>query len=132
MAMTDPLADMLSRIRNAGLARLDKIEVPSSKLKKRIAEILEAEGYIGGHRLSDDGNQGKIELELRYQNDKSLTIRHLARVSRPGRRVYAKCDEIPKVKNGLGICIVSTSHGVMTDREARRRRVGGELVCEVW
>lgn len=132
MSMNDPLADMLTRVRNAGLARLEKVQVPSSKIKKRVAEILEEEGFIKGHRLIDDGQQGLIEIDIRYDVDKQIVIRKLARISKPGRRVYAKCDDIPKIKNGLGVCIVSTSQGVLTDREARKRRVGGELVCEVW
>lgn len=132
MSMTDPLADMLTRIRNAGLARLEKVQVPSSKLKYRVAEILTEEGFISGHRRAEGDYQDTIELELRYGTDKNLVIRKLQRVSRPGRRVYAKCDEIPKIKNGLGVCIVSTSQGVMTDKEAKRRGVGGELVCQVW
>ena len=132
MAMTDPLADMLTRIRNAGIARLDKVVVPGSKLKQRVAEILVQEGYIAGHRFVDDGKQGVLELELRYGDKRKIVINDMSRISRPGRRVYAKCDEIPKVRNGLGVCIVSTSQGVMSDREARRRRVGGELLCQIW
>jgi small subunit ribosomal protein S8 len=132
MSMSDPLADMLARIRNAGLARLEKVDLPSSKLKVRMAEILEAEGYIKAHRVVGDGIEAKLEVDLRYDGEKRLAIRNVSRVSKPGRRVYARCDEIPKVKNGLGICIVSTSKGLMTDREARRLRVGGELVCEIW
>lgn len=132
MSMTDPLADMLTRIRNAGLARLEKVQVPSSKLKRRVAEILSEEGFIANQREVEDDHQGLIELELRYDTDKSLVIRNIERISKPGRRVYAKCDAIPKIKNGLGVCIVSTSQGVMTDKEARRRGVGGELVCQVW
>jgi small subunit ribosomal protein S8 len=114
------------------LARLEKVELPSSKLKVRMAEILESEGYVKGHRVVGEGIGAKLEVDLRYDGDKKLAIRNVARVSRPGRRVYARCDEIPKVKNGLGICIVSTSKGLMTDREARKLRVGGELVCEIW
>ena len=132
MSMTDPVADMLTRIRNAGLGRLEKVEVPASKLKRRLAEILAEEGYIKSQRVVEGGHQGLIEIELKYDNDKNLAIHRLARISRPGRRVYARCDEIPRIKNGLGVCVVSTSQGVMTDREARRRRVGGELVCEIW
>ena len=132
MAMTDPLADMLTRIRNAGLARLDKVEMPASKLKTKIAEILRDEGYIAGYRVTEDGKQGRLEIELKYDGKRRMVINELARMSRPGRRVYAKCDEIPRIRNGLGVCIVSTSQGVMTDKEARRRRVGGELLCRIW
>lgn len=132
MSMTDPLADMLTQIRNAGLARLEKVELPASKIKTRVAEILEQEGFIKGHRFVPDERQGILEIELRYDTDKRFVIRSFDRVSKPGRRVYTKCDDIPKVRNGLGVCIVSTSQGVMTDREARKRRVGGELIAEIW
>lgn len=132
MSMTDPLADMLTRIRNAGLARLDKVEVPASNLKTEVAKILEKEGYIKGSRVVEDGRQGILEVDLRYSTDRQLVIHTMSRISRPGRRVYAKHEDIPKVRNGLGVCIVSTSHGVMTDREARERRVGGELLVGVW
>ena len=132
MAMTDPLADMLTRIRNAGLARLDKVEMPASKLKTKVAQIMQDEGYINGFRVIDDGKQGLLEIELKYDSKRRMVINELGRLSRPGRRVYAKCDEIPRIRNGLGVCIVSTSQGVMTDKEARRRRVGGELLCQIW
>ncbi len=132
MSMSDPLADMLTRIRNAGIAHLDKVELPGSKLKRKVAEILKQEGYILGHRFIEDEKQGVLELELRYDENRKMVINEMSRVSRPGRRVYAKCDKIPRIRNGLGVCIVSTSHGVMTDKEARQRRVGGELVCQIW
>lgn len=132
MSMTDPVSDMLARIRNAGLTRLEKVDVPASKLKTRIAEILRDEGFIEGFRVHEDGRQGVLTLDLKYDESRRLIIHEMKRVSRPGRRMYAGCDEIPKARNGLGVVIVSTSQGVMTDREARKKRVGGELVCEVW
>ena len=132
MAMTDPVADMLTRIRNGGFARLEKVEVPASKLKVRIADILTQEGYVKDYRVQDDSRQGTIFIDLRYDEKRQLVIKEMLRMSKPGRRVYASCDEIPQIRNGLGVCIVSTSMGVMTDREARRKRVGGELVCSVW
>ena len=132
MSMSDPVSDMLARIRNAGLTRLEKVDVPKSKLKIRIAEILRDEGFIDGFREHEDDRQGVLTLDLKYDEKRSLVIHEMKRVSRPGRRMYAGCDDIPKVRNGLGILIVSTSQGVMTDRDARKKRVGGELVCEVW
>ena len=132
MSMSDPVADMLTRIRNAGLSRLEKVDVPASKVKVRIAEILRDEGYVEGYRVNEDGRQGILTVDLKYDTDRRLVIKTLRRISRPGCRAYAGCDDIPKVKNGLGVCIVSTSQGLMSDSEARKRRVGGELVCEIW
>lgn len=131
MSMTDPIADMLTRIRNATAARHDTLGMPASKTKLKIAEILKAEGYIDGFERKDEGHQGTLELNLKWFRG-SPAIEGLKRVSRPGQRQYAKCDEIPKVRNGLGIMIISTSHGMMTDRVARKKGVGGELVCSVW
>lgn len=132
MSMTDPVADLLTRIRNAGLSRLSTVDVPKSKLKVKILEILRDEGYVDGFRVHDEGPQGHISVDLKYDTDRRLVIKEMKRLSRPGRRVYTGCDDIPKSRNGLGVCIVSTSQGVMTDREARKRRVGGELLCEIW
>jgi len=132
MANSDPLADLLTRIRNAGLARLNKIEAPASRLKIAVAEILKKEGYVSEVEVVEDGIERSVEITLKYTADKRLAINRLGRISRPGRRVYARCQDIPRVKNGLGTCVVSTSQGVMTDKEARRRGIGGELVCEVW
>lgn len=132
MSMTDPVSDMLTRIRNAGMARLEKVELPASKLKVQIAQILEQEGYVADVQVTPDGTQGTICIDLRYDGNRRLAIKEIKRLSKPGRRVYASCDEIPQIRNGLGVCIVSTSRGVMTDRDARRKRVGGELVCSVW
>ncbi len=138
--MTDPIADMLTRIRNATLARHDRTEMPASKLKAAIAEILKSEGYIADCRPSDEkqdeaGNalpQKKLTIVLKYGNGKQSAIDGIRRVSRPGRRVYVRHDRIPKVYSGLGISILSTSHGLMSDREARKHKLGGELLCEVW
>jgi small subunit ribosomal protein S8 len=129
--MTDPIADMLTRIRNAALARHDRTEVPASKMKKAVAENLKSEGYIADVRPSD-ANAGKLTIVLKYGRDRSSAIDGVRRVSRPGRRVYVKHDRIPRVLSGLGISILSTSHGLMSDREARKNKLGGELLCEVW
>lgn len=140
--MTDPIADMLTRIRNATLARHDRTEMPASKLKAAIAEILKSEGYIADCRPSeqpDPGSEGakvsphqKLTIVLKYGRDRQSAIDGIRRVSRPGRRVYVRHDRIPKVYSGLGISILSTSHGLMSDREARKHKLGGELLCEVW
>ena len=129
--MTDPIADMLTRIRNAALARHDRTEVPASKMKQAVAQILKSEGYIADVRPSD-GNPAKLTIVLKYGRDRSSAIDGVRRVSRPGRRVNVKHDRIPRVLSGLGISIPSTSHGLMSDREARRNKLGGELICEVW
>jgi small subunit ribosomal protein S8 len=129
--MTDPIADMLTRIRNAGMARLDRTDVPLSKVKRGIAEILKTEGFIADYRV-DETVPGKITVFLKYGQDRQFAIQGLKRRSRPGRRVYVGHREIPRVHNGLGIGILSTSRGIMTDRQARHSRVGGELMCEVW
>jgi small subunit ribosomal protein S8 len=129
--MTDPIADMLSRIRNASLARLDRTEMPLSKLKKNVAELLKQEGFVSDVRVSDEGF-GKLTIILKYGRDRTSAIAGIRRSSRPGRRVYVSYDGIPQVYNGMGISILSTSHGVMTDRQARHKKVGGELLCEVW
>ena len=131
MSMTDPISDMLTRIRNALMAGHREVSVPGSKLKRRIAQILDQEGYIDGFEWQDDERQGSIRISLRW-HETSPAIEGLKRVSRPGQRQYVRCSDIPKVRNGLGIMIVSTSHGVMTDRAARRQGVGGELICSVW
>ncbi|MDC0749816.1 30S ribosomal protein S8 [Polyangium mundeleinium] len=129
--MTDPVADMLTRIRNAALARHDRTEVPASKMKQAVAEILKSEGYIADVRPSD-GNPAKLTIVLKYGRDRSSALDGIRRVSRPGRRVYVKHDRIPRVLSGLGISILSTSHGLMSDRDARKNKLGGELICEVW
>jgi small subunit ribosomal protein S8 len=130
--MTDPIADMLTRIRNGALARHDRVEMPHSKLKEHVATVMRAEGYLDDVRSSESEEPKVLTLVLRYGRDKESAIDGLRRVSTPGRRVYVRHDRIGRVCSGMGISILSTSRGVMTDREARRQRVGGELLCEVW
>lgn len=131
--MTDPISDMLSRIRNAALARHERTEIPASKFKESIAKILKSEGYIADVRTEGDKPQErKLTIVLRYGRDRGSAIDGIRRVSRPGRRVYVRHDHIPNVLSGLGISIVSTSRGLMTDRDARKHKLGGEVVCEVW
>jgi small subunit ribosomal protein S8 len=130
--MTDPIADMLTRIRNAGLARHDRTEVPASRLKEAVALILKSEGFIADVRPSEGEGEKKLTIVLKYGRDRQSAIDGVKRVSRPGRRVYVRHDRIPRVLSGLGISILSTSRGLMSDREARRQKIGGELICEVW
>lgn len=130
--MTDPIADMLTRIRNAALARHDRVEMPHSKLKEHIGRVLKSEGYVDDVRVNDAEGLNTLTLVLRYGNGRESAIDGLRRVSAPGRRVYVRHDRIPRVRSGMGISILSTSRGVMTDRDARTQRVGGELLCEVW
>ena len=132
MVITDPIADMLTRIRNAGSARHETVDIPNSKMKKAIAEILLEEGYIKSFQLIDDGTQGIIRVTLKYLPGKEKAIQGLRRVSKPGLRVYAGADELPQVLRGLGIAIISTSKGIMTDKKARAQHVGGEVLAFVW
>ncbi|HEY8417650.1 MAG TPA: 30S ribosomal protein S8 [Limnochordales bacterium] len=132
MVMTDPIADMLTRIRNASMVYHDSVDVPASNLKKELARILKQEGFIRDYRVIDDGKQGIVRLYLKYGPNKQRVIAGLKRISKPGRRVYARRDQIPRVLGGLGIAVLSTSKGVMTDKEARRQGVGGEVICYVW
>ena len=132
MQITDPIADMLTRIRNANSAKHDTVDVPASNMKKAIAEILLAEGYIKSYQIVDDGTQGIIRIALKYNAGKEKVIQGLRRVSKPGLRVYAGADDLPKVLKGLGIAIISTSKGVMTDKAARAAHVGGEVLAFVW
>ena len=132
MQITDPIADMLTRIRNANSAKHDTVDVPASNMKKAIAEILLAEGYIKSYQIVDDGTQGIIRIALKYNAGKEKVIQGLRRVSKPGLRVYAGADELPKVLKGLGIAIISTSKGIMTDKKARENHVGGEVLAFVW
>jgi len=132
MSMTDPVSDFLARIRNGSLARKDRVEMPHSFLKKNIAEVLKSEGYIDDVRESDGEGKKTLTVVLRYGRGKDSAIDGLRRVSAPGRRVYVRYDRIPHVRSGMGISILSTSHGVMADRQAREQKVGGELLCEVW
>ena len=132
MQITDPVADMLTRIRNANTAKHEKVDVPASNLKKSIAQILLDEGYIKAYEIVDDGTQGIIRITLKYLAGKEKVISGLRRVSKPGLRVYAGADELPKVLKGLGIAIISTYKGVMTDKAARANHVGGEVLAFVW
>ncbi len=132
MQITDPIADMLTRIRNANSAKHDTVDVPASKMKKSIAQILLDEGYIKSFQVIDDGTQGVIRIALKYSGNKEKVIIGLRRVSKPGLRVYAGADELPKVLRGLGIAIISTSKGVMTDKAARAAHVGGEVLEFIW
>ena len=130
--MTDPIADMLTRIRNAITARKAKVIMPASKLKQRLAEVLKDEGFVNGVSFEADNKQGLLTVELRYDNNNDNAIQGLRRVSKPGQRSYARHTGLPKVRSGLGIAILTTSKGVMTEREARKQGVGGEVVAEVW
>ena len=132
MQITDPIADMLTRIRNANNAKHDTVDVPASNMKKAIAQILLDEGYIKNFQLIDDGTQGVIRIALKYNAGKEKVISGLRRVSKPGLRVYAGADELPKVLRSLGIAIVSTSKGIMTDKKAREAHVGGEVLAFIW
>ena len=132
MQITDPIADMLTRIRNAGSARHETVDIPNSKMKKAIAEILLEEGYIKSFQLIDDGTQGIIRVTLKYLPGKEKAIQGLRRVSKPGLRVYAGAEELPQVLRGLGIAIISTSKGIMTDKKACAQHVGGEVLAFVW
>ncbi|MBM7610178.1 30S ribosomal protein S8 [Ureibacillus composti] len=132
MTMTDPIADMLTRIRNANMVRHEKLEVPASNLKKEIAEILKREGFVRDVEYVEDNKQGIIRIFLKYGKDNERVITGLKRISKPGLRVYAKTNEVPKVLNGLGVALVSTSQGVLTDKEARAKQVGGEILAYIW
>ena len=132
MSMTDPIADLLTRIRNGHKAKFEKVEVPSSKVKVNLVEILKQEGYITDYEVVADEYQGKIEISLKYAPNKQSVISGLKRVSKPGLRIYVGKDEIPKVLNGIGMSILSTSNGLLTDRSARKKGLGGEVLCEVW
>ena len=132
MQITDPIADMLTRIRNANNAKHESVNVPASKLKLAIAKILFEEGYIKSYQLVDDGTQGVIRITLKYLPGKETAIQGLKRVSKPGLRIYAGAEELPRVLKGLGIAIISTSKGVMTDKQARAQHVGGEVLAFVW
>ncbi len=131
MSMTDPIADMLTRIRNAVRAGHEKVDIPASKLKLNIANLLKEEGFINSHRLIKDGKQGIIRITLRYHKGTPV-LTDLQRISRPGRRIYADKDELPVIRGGLGVAIISTSKGVMTDSTAKAQGIGGEVVCAVW
>ena len=132
MSMTDPIADLLTRIRNANLAHHEVVEIPAPKIKKSIAEILKSEGFIRDVEYIDDNKQGVIRVFLKYGEDRNRVITGIKRISKPGLRKYAKAEDLPKVLNGLGIAIISTSAGVITDKEARSKQVGGEVLAYVW
>lgn len=130
--MTDPIADMLTRIRNANSQKHDSVDIPKSRIKQEIAQILLDEGYIKGIEVVEDNKQGIIRVELKYLPNKERVISGIKRISKPGLRIYVNSNEVPKVLGGLGIAILSTSHGLMTDKKARQDKVGGEVICYVW
>ena len=132
MHITDPIADMLTRIRNANSAKHETVDIPASNMKKAIAQILLDEGYIASYKVIEDDKQGVIRVTLKYGENKSQVITGLRRVSKPGLRIYSNVEDMPKVMKGLGIAIISTSKGIMTDREARKQNVGGEVLAFVW
>ncbi|QGH32731.1 30S ribosomal protein S8 [Gracilibacillus salitolerans] len=132
MVMTDPIADMLTRIRNANMVRHEKLEFPASNVKKEVADILKREGFIRDYEYVEDNKQGILRIFLKYGTNEERVISGLKRISKPGLRVYAKADELPKVLNGLGIAIVSTSKGVLSDKEARAQAIGGEVLAYIW
>ncbi|MBI5206616.1 MAG: 30S ribosomal protein S8 [Candidatus Firestonebacteria bacterium] len=132
MSMTDPIADMLIRIRNANNVFHEKVDIPASKLKMEIAKILKNEGYIKNYKYIEDRKQGIIRIYLKYSANKEKVISQLVRISKPGLRVYSRADKLPRVLSGMGTAIISTSCGVMTDRESRKKSIGGEIICYVW
>ena len=132
MTMTDPIADMLTRIRNANVVKHETVDVPASNMKKELARILLEEGFISGYDVIEDGKQGIIRIQLKYGQTGERVISGLKRISKPGMRVYADKHEVPRVLNGLGISIISTSKGILTDKQARKENVGGEVICYVW
>ena len=132
MSMTDPIADMLTRIRNAGGARFDKVDIPASRMKISLAKILKEEGFIKNYKVIKDSRQGILRVYLKYNEKQLPLIQGLRRVSKPGCRVYAGHAELPRVQGGLGVAVISTPQGVVTDRQARKLEVGGEVLCEIW
>lgn len=132
MQITDPIADMLTRIRNANSAKHESVDVPASNMKKAIAQILLEEGYIKNYQVIEDDQQGIIKVTLKYGENKAKVISGLKRISKPGLRVYASCEKLPRVLNGLGVAVISTSKGVMTDKQARAQKVGGEVLAYIW
>ena len=132
MSLSDPIADMLTRIRNANSAMSEKVDIPASRMNEDIAKVLMREGYISDYKFIDNRKQGILRILLKYGPGQDRVVRGLRRVSRPGRRVYRKADKVPRVMGGLGIAIVSTPKGVLTDKESREANVGGEVICEVW
>ena len=132
MSMTDPVADMLTRIRNANMVKLQKVDIPSSNLKVSIANVLKQEGFIKNYKVISDNLQGILRIYLKYIDEKDSVINEIKRVSKPGGRVYVKSEDIPVIKSGLGVAVLSTSKGVITDNAARKAGLGGELICTIW
>ncbi len=132
MSLTDPISNLITNIRNAARARKETVDVPASKISQKILEICKGDGYIEDFRLLKDNKQGILKIYLKYEKDRKSVIRGLKRISKPGLRIYVERQRVPRVLNGLGVAIISTSKGVMTDREARKQKIGGELICEVW
>ncbi len=132
MTVTDPIAEMLTRIRNANQAKKDRVDIPSSKMKQEIARILKEEGYVKNFRVISDRRQGILRIYLKYTSKKEKVISGIKRISKPSLKHYAKASEVPRVLGGLGVAILSTSQGIMTDKEARKRRIGGEVICHIW
>jgi len=132
MAMSDPIADMLTRIRNAGKAKFIKVDIPGSKLKTDLARVMLQQGYITDYKFVEDGKQGILRIYLKYDKDKQPVIYGIERVSKPGRRIYLKSKDIQPVLNGMGVAVISTSKGIVTDKDARRENVGGEILCKIW
>jgi len=132
MTMTDPISDLMTRIRNAHLAKHDRLDVPASKLKTELCRLLKDEGFVTNVRVIDGEPQGTLRIYLRYSAEGQPAIQHMARVSKPGRRVYRQADDLKPVRNGMGVGILSTSQGLLTDTQARERRLGGEVLCEIW
>lgn len=132
MTMTDPISDLLTRLRNAHLAKHDRLDMPASKLKSELCRVLKESGFVDDFRVIEAVPQGTLRIYLRYSDTGTPAIQHLRRISKPGRRVYRKAEDLRPVRNGLGVGIVSTSQGVLTDAQARQRRVGGEVLCEIW
>jgi len=132
MSMTDPIADMLTRIRNANMVKLQKVDIPSSNVKVNIAQVLKQEGYIKNYKVIADSRQGVLRVYLKFIDEKDPVINEITRISKPGSRTYVDSDSIPTIKNGLGIAIISTSKGIMADVSARQAGIGGELLCTVW
>ena len=130
--MTDPIADMLTRVRNANSAKHDSVDIPASNIKKELAQILQSEGFIKGFDVIEDGKQGIIRIDMKYGQNNEKVISGIKRISKPGLKVYVKSNEIPRVLGGLGIAVLSTSKGIMTDKQARNENVGGEVICYVW
>lgn len=132
MSMTDPIADMLTRIRNANMAKLQKVDIPSSNLKVNLANVLKSEGFIKNYKVIADNKQGVLRVYLKYIDEKDSVINEIKRISKPGGRVYVNSDKIPRVKSGMGVAVLSTSKGLLTDKAAREAGIGGEIICTIW